>query len=71
MKFGSSVPALGSALKLVVVPGGAFDGMQFAGKFAEFEKNTDKQPGGRAPNTIGRYGAWNDNWSAVPTSSRT
>src|SRR5258708_320815 len=71
MKFGSSVPAVGSALKLVVVPGSAVDGMQFDGKFGEFEKNTDKQPGGRAPNTIGRYGAWNDNWSAVPTSSRT
>src|ERR1700757_2572224 len=57
MKFGSSVPAVGSALKLVVFPGKR----QFAGKFGEFEKNTDKQPGGSAPNTIGRYGAWNDN----------
>jgi hypothetical protein len=45
--------------------------MQFAGNGDLFEKNTDKQPGGNAPNTIGRYGAWNDNWSAVPTSSRT
>src|SRR5437879_12849272 len=67
IKFGSSVPAVGRALQLVV-----FGGIrQFAGKFADFEEYTDKQPGGSAPNTIGRYGAWNDNWSAVPTSSRT
>src|SRR5258708_40079377 len=71
MKFGSSVFAVGSAWKLVVVPGGACAGMQFAGNGDLFEKNTDKQPGGSAPNTIGSYGAWNDNWSAVPTSSRT
>src|ERR1700757_3679391 len=56
MKFGSSVPAVGSALKLVVVPGGAFAGMQFGGKGDLFEKNTDKQPGGSAPKTIGRGG---------------
>src|ERR1700752_2303227 len=57
IKFGSRVPAVGSALKLVV-----FGGIrQFDGKLGEFEKYTDKQPGGSAPNTIGRYGAWNDN----------
>src|SRR5262249_44886362 len=70
-KLASSVLAVGSALKLVVVPGGAFEGMQFAGNGDLLEKNTDRQPGGRAPNTIGRNGAWNDSWSAVPTSSRT
>src|SRR5262249_23174829 len=54
-KFGSRVPAVGKALKLVVFGGTR----QFAGNFGgvEFEKNTDKQPGGSAPNTIGRKGA--------------
>ena len=58
--MGSRVPAVGKALKLVFVPGGAFAGMQFGGKGVAFEKNTDKQPGGKAPNTIGKNGAWND-----------
>src|SRR5262249_16621771 len=68
-KLGSRVPAVGRALKLVGFGGSRQVGGNVGG--TEFEKNTDRQPGGRAPNTMGRNGAWNDNWSAVPTSSRT
>jgi len=39
--------------------------------FTPVRKKLDKPPGPPPPKAMGRYGAWNDSWSTVPTSSRT
>src|SRR5215469_16316517 len=64
-KFGSRVPAWGSALGLLAAP----VGKQPAGAFAE--KKVARQPGSTPPKATGRKGVWKESWSTVPTSSRT